>query len=886
VRRLYRLALLLLPRPIRGKHADAMEALFVEQLRRARRRGLRASLATALGAFLDVLLRSLYERISAPTASPGPQKERTMRGLLHDLRFALRALRRSPRFTALALLTLALGIGTNVALFSVVHGVVLRPLPFPEQERVVHLAWDRSGRPRAEVPAYKYEFWRERSRAFEAMTTWRASTVRLGGETDGAQLDGLRVPHTFLNVVGWEPAVGRGFSLEDDRPGAPAVALLGDAVWRTRFAGDRGVVGRSVEIAGAPHTVIGVLPREFSFPQEFEGRVDVLLPLRLEADPLDESENYPLLARLAPGVDRAAADADLARVYAAFASEHPELMNGSDDAMVVSSFAELYVGGVRDVLWALLGATVLVLLIACANVAALLLARGAARRGELAVRAALGAGRGRIVRHILAESLVLAVSAGVVGLVLARAGVDALLGLYPGRLPRAEGIGLHGPVAAYALGAALATGVIFGLAAAWPVLRGRLGSPLRDMGSRVGGRGRLRRFVLSAEAATSLVLLVGAGLLIRTLAELRSVDPGFAVEGLLTAPLPQPSGGWEAEGGRWQIAERAVDQLLAVPGVTAAAVASARPLQRGLNFPVGIQGRPEDYQGAVELRSVTPPYLEALGTPLLRGRDFTDADGAGAPPVALVNETFARFWFPGDDPIGERIEIGRYRDRYIDPTLDVGGTEIVGVVGDLREIGFGVEPRQYVFLPAAQEPEMVRRPPVLLVRGQGTGVRRAVGEALATMPGGETSVPELRSMEEIMADSLATERFNALLMGVFALVALALTAFGIYGVVSYGVRQQRREIGIRVALGARRAGIARLVMSQGMMPVLLGLLGGVVGALALGRFVESLLWGVESADPATIIAVAVLLAAVAAVSSWLPVREATRIDPSHSLRSE
>jgi putative ABC transport system permease protein len=335
-----------------------------------------------------------------------------------------------------------------------------------------------------------------------------------------------------------------------------------------------------------------------------------------------------------------------------------------------------------------------------------------------------------------------------------------------------------------------------------------------------------------------------------------------------------------------QVAERAVDELLAVPGVTVAAVASARPLQRGVNFPVGIQGRPEDYQGAVELRSVSPRYLEALGIPLLRGRDLTDADDVSAPPVALVNESFARVWFSDEDPIGKRIEIGRYRDRYIDPSLDVGGTEIVGVVGDLREIGFGVVPRQTVFLPAAQEPEMVRRPPVLLVRGQGTGVRRAVGEALATMPGGETVAPELRSMEEIMADSLATERFNALLMGAFALVALALTAFGIYGVVSYGVRQQRREIGIRVALGARRAGIARLVMGQGMVPVLLGLLGGVVVALALGRFIESLLWGVESTDPATIIAVAGLLAAVAAISSWLPVREATRIDPNHSLRSD
>jgi predicted permease len=530
-------------------------------------------------------------------------------------------------------------------------------------------------------------------------------------------------------------------------------------------------------------------------------------------------------------------------------------------------------------------ATGLVLVIACANVAALVLARGSSRQGELAVRAALGAGRGRIARLMVAEGLLLGGAACVLGLALAWIGVDALLGLYPGTLPRAETVGMNPGVVLYAVVAALVTGTSCGLIAAVPTLRGRVGSALRESGRGGTGRGGLRKVVLAVEAAVSVVLLVGAGLLVATLVEIHRVDPGFEIDGLLTAELPRPAGGWEAEGGIDLFEQRVLDELRSLPAVSAAAIASTYPLRRGWNIPVTIMGRPDQYEGAVEWRSVSSEYLETLGVPLRQGRTLTRGDAAGAPAVALVNEAFVERYFPGESAIGQRIEIGRFRDRYLRPDLDVGGVEIVGVVGDVREVDLTVDPRRTVLVPTAQAPPSLRSPGVLVVRERGESARVAVRAALAELAGGGAP-PEVRTMAQVIGASVAEERFNALLMTILAGVALLLTSFGIYGVVSYGVRQQRREIGIRVALGARRGAVTRLVMRQGMVPVLFGLGVGVLGALGLARFLEGLLWGVEPTDAGTIAIVALQLAVVAALSSWIPVREATRIDPNRSLRPD
>jgi predicted permease len=552
--------------------------------------------------------------------------------------------------------------------------------------------------------------------------------------------------------------------------------------------------------------------------------------------------------------------------------------------MVTASYRELFVGQAADVLWLLMAATGLVLVIACANVAALVLARGSDRAGEMAVRAALGAGRGRIARHVIAEGLLLGGAACVLGLGLASLATDALLGLYPGTLPRADAVGLHLGVVLYAMGAALTTGSACGLIAAIPGLRGRVGSALRAAGRGGTRGGRLRQAVLAVEAAVSVVLLVGAGLLIATLVEIHRVDPGFDVDGLLTADLPEPSGGWGAEGELVAHRRRVLEELRALPGVEAAAAASTYPLRRGWNIPVTIQGRP-DAAGTVEWRSISTDYLRTLDVPLMQGRTLDGRDAAGAPPVALVNEAFATRYFPGESPIGKRIEIGRYRDRWIDPDLDVGGTEIVGVVGDVREIDLTAEARRTVFVPDDQVPARLASPPVLVVRAGSESARTAVRDALARL-GGDGPPPTVRTMDEVVRSSVAQERFNALLMTSLAAIALVLTAFGIYGVVSYGVRQRRREIGIRLALGARRGTVARLVIGQGMAPVAVGLAVGVILALGLSRFLESLLWGVETTDPATIAAVALQLGAVAAVASWLPAREATSVDPNQSLRPD
>jgi len=878
--RLYRATLLLLPASLRRKHGAAMEELFRERVRDARRRGRVAGLIAALSGLWDVVCRGLYERFRSPTH---PSRESPMRSLLYDLRHALRGLLRSPRFAALAVLTLALGIGANSALFSVVHGVVLRPLPFPDADRVTHLAWARGDRKVSSVPAYKVAFWSERARSFEAMTTWWERGMQLGGADASEPVDGLLVPHTFLEVVGHGPAIGRDFTADDDVPGAPPVAILGHELWRTRFGADPDIVDTTILLDGEPHSVIGVLPADYAFPQATVYD-DVLVPMQLDPEPTDESENYPILARLAPGMTLPSAQADLDRVYRDFQGEHPELMNGTDRGMTLASYQELYVGDVGTTLWILMGATALVLLIACANVAALLLARGQARRSELAVRTALGAGRGRLVRQILTESLVLAGLASVVGLGLALVSVDVLVGLYPGRLPRTEWIGVNGTVLAYTALAALATGAVFGLIAALPVLRGRVAGALREAGTRSSRRGGVRRVLLAAESAVSLVLLVAAGLLITTLDEIRKVDPGFTPDDLVTASLPEPTDGWGAPGETRAHARRVLESVRALSEVRSATVASTYPLARGLNIPVGIRGRPEAYEGAVEWRAATPGYLETLEIALLEGRALRETDGPGSPPVALVNRAFAERWFPDGSAVGRYIEIGRYRDRYIVPALDVGGVRIVGIVDDVREISLKSEARRTVFVPAAQVPAPLASPPVLVARLRPGASTAGLRQTLVTAGGG--TPPSVESMEAVISASLAGERFNALLMTVFASVALLLTAFGIYGVVSYGARQRTREIGIRMALGARRSEIARLVVGQGMAPVVVGLVIGAAASVWLSGLIESLLWGVSPGDPRTVVTVACVLALVALVASYVPVRQVTAVDPKRSLRPE
>ncbi len=502
-------------------------------------------------------------------------------------------------------------------------------------------------------------------------------------------------------------------------PDGPRVALISHGLWEERFGGARDAVGSTLRIDEEPYTVVGVLPEAFSFPQVLN-RIDVVVPLGLRVDPKDEGANFPIIARLRDGVGKGAAAADVARLDAPFAEQYPDQVYDPDGGMKLATFEELYVGDAATALWVVMGAVGLVLLIACANVANLLLARAVSRRREVALRAALGASRGRVARFILTESVILALLAGAVGLLLARWGLSALLALSPAELPRMDTIGVDWRVVAFTFLAALTTGLLFGGAAALPAMRTRLSEVLKEgaRGSTGGGRGR--QTLLAAQAALSMMLLVGAGLLVATLVSLRSVDPGFEADGLVAVRFPFKPAGYGTAHDLWELERRMVAQAGRAPGIASLAGASNLPLERGLNLPMSIGGRPDDFEGAVEWRAVTPGYFGILGIDLLAGRAFSETDEEGGPPVVIVNESFVRRYFPDESPLGQRVDIGRYRGEFIDPSLEGPGAEIVGVVADVREVSLRTEPRRTVYQPAAQAPTLLAdalgRMPVFIAR--------------------------------------------------------------------------------------------------------------------------------------------------------------------------
>jgi putative ABC transport system permease protein len=811
-------------------------------------------------------------------------RTRRLAELWQDLRFAARTLTRSPGFSAVAILTLVLGIGANSAIFSVVNGVLLRPLPFPSPERVYHWGWDwGAGRPGGSLSAYKLAYFRDRSESYEAVATYRGFRPGLGRGADAVGVGALRISPGFLDVVGYRPVRGRAFSPEEEAPGGPLVALVGHDLWRTRLGGDPEVVGREIVLDDASYTVVGVLPAAFRFPQA-PPYTDVLIPLRLQPDVRDEGHNWAALVRLAPGVDRAEAEAELAVLSEGFRSDHPDLVGEREAGMRLTTYQAVHVGDLGPTLWILLGAVGLVLLIACANVANLLLVRTEDRQRELAVRSAVGAGRGRLIRQILAESLLLAGIAGALGLAVGAVATRLLVGAVPVDLPRSGDISLDVRVVLFTFSTAVVTAALFGLAAAIPS-SGRSAQALREGGRGAPGGRWLRSALVAGEAALSVVLLVGAGLLIATLVQLRAVDPGFATDDLLTASLPRWTETYGDGAAIVELERRLLPALERSPGILGAATSSNVPLERGWNLPIEIEGRPDAWEGDVEWRAVSPGYFETLGIPILRGRTLTETDGAGSPRVAVVNASFANHYFPDSDPIGQRVAIGRYKGNWIGPAFAGEAATIVGVVADVREMALKRDPKRTVAVPRSQAAMPV--PPVFLLRTVGPDGARAAAESLREVlreldPA--LPPPSFQSMDEVVRESVAAERFNALLMSGFAFLALFLTAVGIYGVVSYGARRRTREIGIRIALGAGAAEVTRLVTRQGVRPVLAGLAIGGLGAVAVARLLQGMIWGVSPGDPVTLALVALLLAAVASVASWLPARRAARSDPVASLR--
>ncbi len=805
-----------------------------------------------------------------------------------DLRYASRILSKNPLFTVVAILSLALGIGANTAIFSVLNGVVLRPLPFESPERLVVVKErDSSGEYHSSFSPADYLDLREMSRSFAEIAGHRGLNVTLTGAGPPQRVRMESVTPGFFRFFGVEPFMGRSFLPEGDPAveGARSV-VLAYGTWQGRFGGDPSIVGRVLVLNGEAHTVVGVAPSSFRYPGSAEAWVRSYRD-GVPEPPVDVGDDlasvrdlgyFTVLGRLAPGVTLAEAEAetDLIAVRLAEANDG----DGQNvDARLVPLHEEL-VGDVRPVLLLLLGAVGLVLLIACANIANLLLARSTARAREVAVRAALGAGRGRLVRQFMTESVLLALAAGGIGLLVSIWGVEALVRLVPAGVPRLSEIGVDGAVLLFTLAVSLLTGAAFGLVPALQASRPDLQASLKE-GSRGAGEGRRsRRFsgaIVVAEVALSLVLLCAAGLFLKSLVRLLSVDPGFRPENLLVMRIDLPESRYPDLDQRRAFFREITGRVSTLPGVASAATALAHPfsgMAATLHFYV--EGRPdaggEDL--ATEYQPVSPGYFRTMGIPLVGGRAFTERDDAEAPRVVVINEAMARWQWPGEDPIGRRIAVG-------DPS---GMMEIVGIVGDVRHFGLESAPRPEVYISCLQDPWPFM---ALVVRAQVdplslTGAVR--DQVLAVDP--EQAVYAVSTFERVIEQSTRQRRFTTLLLGIFTGVALLLALVGIYGVMSNAVSQRAREIGIRMALGARRSEVLRLVMGWGLRMVLRGTVVGLAGALALGQLLSSLLFGISPADPIVLASVVLVLIAASALAAYLPAHRASRVDPVVALRNE
>jgi predicted permease len=807
--------------------------------------------------------------------------------LRQDLKFAVRTLRRNPGFTTSVVLTLALGIGANTAIFSVVNGVLLRPLPVRDPERLTFIGWDYGTNEPviAALSLFNLDYLRRNATSFSGLTTYGPAERRLGSGPDAPTLRGMRVGLEFFEALGSTPVIGRGFVAEEQRPGGQHAVVLSDALWKRAFGARRDVVGTQIRLDDSSYTVVGILPPSFRVPGDSPGDTDFIIPLQLAGDPTDRSNDYIAIARLKRDRTHDQALADLAAVSRALAAEYPGPESATSHYRFVK-FEDLFVGAaLKRILFILLGAVTFVLLISAANAANLLLARAAAREREIVVRTALGAKRGRIVRQLLSEGVVLSSVAGALGLALGMFGVRAILALKPGELPRADEIGLDVRVLAFTAGIVFLTGLVFGLAAAMPAGRLSLSSVLGERASGSVSSQRSRDLLVMSETAFAIVLLAGAGLLLSSFARLRRVDPGFTPENVTAVRFGRMPQGYDRIDAVWQFERQMIERLSSVPGIERVAGLPSFPLERGWNMPVALAGVAESGDGGVEYRWITPEYFETLRIPLVQGRAFTTRDDRHAPRVAMVNAAMAKRFFPAGNALGSRLEIGRYKDHWVSKEFE-GTVEIVGVVGDVREIGLNQAPKRTVYVPTPQAQDLVARSPLLIIRANpGTPLRSAVDDAVRNIDP-RITMPRLEPMPAIVGASIAEQRFETTVLTMFAGTALVLTALGIFGVVAYGVQQRVREIGVRVALGASSGDLLRLIVGRSLMFVTAGAVIGVAGALALTRFLSGILFGVTASDPLTFALAVGTLLGVAIAASYIPARRATRIDPVRALRLE
>ena len=834
-------------------------------------------------------------RIACGTFETVRQSHRDARSFLwlaqagQDIRHAFRAMRWSPGFTAAAIVTLALGIGANTAVFSVVDAVLLQPLPYPAPDRIVEFFLSSQGGSTAGTSIPDFRFWLDHAHAVEDISAFDFDQSEIG-LTSGVpeEVHGVHVNSGYFRLFGAPFRLGRSLTSSDDNPAGARVVVLSYGLWKRRFAADEHIIGKAVSIDKESYTVVGVTGERFH-PQP---DAQLWIPFRFDLNSTDQFHSFEVAGRLKPGVTLAQANAQLASIASATQHDRPD----PDFRFELRRLRDAMVGDIRPALWLLQGAVTFVLLIACANLANLLLIRMTVRRREFAIRAAIGAGRGRILRQLTAESLLLCACGSALGVALSLLAVPALMALNPGSIPRISetgiGLGLDLRVMGFTLATSLAIGLVFGLLPALSVRRTRIANALLESGSRQGAgvwNRRSRSLVVISEIALSLILLIGASLLIRTLVALNGVNPGFSSRNVVLMTMPLEGRQFTSGASVAAMVRDARDRLAAIPGVEDIAATFSAPYasRMGLSFDSVFNG--STISDDAEWMAVSPQYFRTLQIPVLRGRSFDAQDDSGAPAVVLINQAMAKRYWPGRDPLGQQIEIG----KGLGPNFSDRPRRIIGIVADTHDDGLSQPPASTMIIPDAQEPDgMVQLetkfgPLWWIVRTRtATGPLLPAIEAALREAGSGRPVGSVRTMDEVLSRSIARQRFNMVLLSTFAVIALLLAAAGVYGVMAYSVAQRAQEIGVRMALGADRARVQRMILREGLVKGVLGVACGLSAAFFLVRLVAGWLFGVSTRDLFVFLAAPIFLLAVTILAAWIPARRASRLNPVDALRFE
>ena len=815
---------------------------------------------------------------------------------LRDFHFALRSLAKIPGFTAIAVIVIAVGIGSNTAVFSVINTVLLKPLPYPNPQSLVQLmeTGPEGSNFGGSVP--KFNIWRQQSSVFQYVAAYDqgGAGLNLTGGTEPEQVQGIHVTADYFRLLSAPILAGRTFTASEDSPHGSHVVVLSYGLWKRRFGGDRSIIGTNIQLDGQPYLVVGVIGSGFVT----EAGGDLWLPYQFDLTSQDMANYFLVAARLKPSITLSMANAELKVATDRYRRTYPGTLDPKISFSVVP-LEETIIGDARSSLWVLLGAVAFVLLIACANVANLLLMRATSRRRELATRAALGAGRGHIIRQLLAESLTVSLSGGILGLILGFVGVRFLLHINPGEIPRigenGSAVRLDLNVLFFTFGISVLTGFLFGLLPAISASRSNLAAAINESGNRASGgfrSGKIRSILVVSELGLALVLVIGAGLLIRTFMKLQAVDPGFSTHNVITMAMSISGQRFQKTAGVAQILRDGTKRLDALPGVVKAGAACCLPLQGGFGLPFDIVGRPKGNDpttGEGGYFSVSWSYFDAFNVPILRGRNFTEHDDGSAPGVVIINESMAKQYWPKGDPLQDRLLVG----ATMGPVFVEPPRQIIGVVGDVHDEGLNQNPFPTMYIPIAQMPDQVtalnsRVAPlwwIVRTRVEPHTLVKAIAVALREGSGG-LAVAHIRTMDEIVAVTTSRERFNMLLLIIFGSSALLMAAIGIYGIMSYSVQQRTQELGIRMALGAQASTLRNMVIRQGMVLAVIGVVIGIGAALWLTHFLSAVLFGVKPWDPAAFIATPLLLSAVAFLAVSVPAYQATRVNPMTALRSE